>query len=275
MKREEPRIETSRHNLKNLMKIMISKNLIKYIKSLEQKKNRQKEQLFVAEGPKVVSDLMATGIPERLIATEKWFRENGFPLRTCDVTVTDEELKKVSFLQHPQHVMALFRIPRHEASIDICRNELCLALDRVQDPGNLGTIIRIADWFGISTIFCSKDTADAFNPKVVQATMGSIARVRIVYTDLEALLASADADIPVYGTSLDGTDIYSRHLTSAGLIVMGNEGSGISREIMAAVTHRLFIPSFNGDRKADSLNVAVATAVTCAEFRRQSIMIKP
>lgn len=233
------------------------------------KKNRQKENLFVAEGPKVVADLMEAYTPERLVATEEWFKDNGLKVRPVDVIVDEEELRKISFLQHPQQVMALFAIPRHRADISVCRHELCLALDRVQDPGNLGTIIRIADWFGITTIFCSHDTADAFNPKVVQATMGSIAHVRIVYTDLCALLDAADADMPVYATSLAGSDIYGQQLSSYGLIVMGNEGNGVSPEVMSKVNRTLFIPSFNDGSKADSLNVAIATAVTCAEFRRQ------
>lgn len=249
---------------------MISKNLIKYIRSLELKKNRQKENVFVAEGPKVVADLMETATPERLLATEGWFKGSGVEPRPGDVVVSEEELRKVSFLQHPQQVMALFTIPQHRIDIDVCRHGLCLALDRVQDPGNLGTIIRIADWFDITTIFCSPDTADAFNPKVVQATMGSIAHVRIVYTDLCALLDSATADIPVYATSLTGGDIYNQELSSCGLIVMGNEGNGVSPEVMSRVNSTLFIPSFNGNSKADSLNVAIATAVTCAEFRRQN-----
>lgn len=248
---------------------MISKNLIKYIRSLELKKNRQKECLFVAEGPKVVADLMEYNTPERIVATEEWFETNGLKPRQTDVIVTTEELRKVSFLQHPQQVLALFDIPFHEADIETCRNELCLALDRVQDPGNLGTIIRIADWFGISTIFCGNDTADAFNPKVVQATMGSIARVKLVYTDLCDMLSSVPADLPVYGTSLSGANLYADALTPNGLIIMGNEGNGISPEVMNYVNRTLFIPSYRNGSHAESLNVAVATAVICAEFKRQ------
>lgn len=248
---------------------MISKNLIKYIRSLEQKKYRRKENLFVAEGPKVVGDLMEFFSPEKIVATEEWFAGAGFCPRASDVPVSAEELGKVSFLQHPQQVLALFAIPCNEAGVEACHNGLCLALDRVQDPGNLGTIIRIADWFGISTIFCSNDCADAFSPKVVQATMGSIARVSLVYTDLPALLASVPADMPVYGTSLTGADIYACELTSTGIIIMGNEGNGVSPEVMEHVNRQLFIPSYRAGSRAESLNVAVATAVTCAEFRRR------
>lgn len=251
---------------------MISKNLIRYIQSLELKKNRTKEGVFVAEGPKVVADLSETATPRRIIATEEWFRTSNTSIRTQDVVVTGEELRKVSFLQHPQHVMGLFDIPCPEIDAGICSRSLCLALDRVQDPGNLGTIIRVADWFGISTILCSRDTADAFNPKVVQATMGSIAHVSIIYTDLSEFLGKLPEGTPVYGTSLNGKNIYTQKLTPAGIIVMGNEGSGISPQVMSQVNRTLLIPCFREERKADSLNVAVATAVTCAEFKRQTGM---
>ena len=146
---------------------------------------------------------------------------------------------------------------------------LSLALDGIQDPGNLGTIIRIADWFGIEQIFCSDDTVDAWNPKVVQATMGSIARVNIIYFNLLEFLDTLPADFPVYGTLLDGDNIYTQPLTPHGLIVMGNEGNGISPEIRQKVNRRLLIPSYRTDDTAESLNVAIATAITCAEFRRR------
>ncbi len=249
---------------------MISKNLIKYIRSLELKKNRQKEGVFVAEGPKVVGDLSEIYNPERLIATEEWYKANNKSARPQDVTVTDDELKKISFLQHPQQVMGIFKIPTHTLDISICERELCLALDRVQDPGNLGTIIRIADWFGISTIFCSNDTADAYNPKVVQATMGSIAHVNIIYTDLNEIIENKPANALVYGTALNGTDIYAQELTPTGIIIMGNEGNGISQQILSKVDRSLLIPCYQKNKKADSLNVAMATALTCAEFKRQT-----
>lgn len=248
---------------------MISKNLIKQIKALELKKNRQKEGIFVAEGPKVVADLTAIAPPQRLVATEEWYTASGNAPRPQDAVVTEDELRKVSFLQHPQQVIGLFALPQPQTAADICTKELCLALDKVQDPGNLGTIIRIADWFGISTIYCGVGTVDAFSPKVVQATMGSIAHVNIVNADLQELICGLPDGTPVYGTSLNGNDIYSQELTSTGLIVMGNEGNGISPEVMSLVNRTLFIPCYSHERKADSLNVAVATAVTCAEFRRQ------
>lgn len=240
---------------------MISKNQIKWIRQLEQKKFRHRNGLFVAEGPKVVGDLMRKYQPHTVFATSDW---EGI----ADISVSDDELRKISFLQHPQQVLAVFLIPAVSSTIDV--TQLYLALDGIQDPGNLGTIIRIADWFGIRKIFCSQDTVDAYNPKVVQATMGSIAHVEVVYTNLAELLTSLPADFPVYGTLLDGENLYSQQLSSAGLIIMGNEGNGISQPIRRFVNHRLLIPQYSEGDTAESLNVAIATAITCAEFRRRS-----
>lgn len=249
---------------------MISKNLLKYVRSLGQKKGRRQEGLFVAEGPKVVGDLMKVMNPSRLFAVEEWWKENDLAPCEEDVVLTEDDLRRLSFLQHPQQVMALFPIPDNQLSLHLDVNELFLALDDVQDPGNLGTIIRIADWFGISTIFCSPNTADAYNPKVVQATMGSIARVKIIYTDLVQLFQNLPDTIPVYGTFLNGNNIYQEPLSHNGIIVMGNEGNGISPAVAAHINHRLLIPNFpEGRTTADSLNVAIATAITCAEFRRR------
>ena len=254
---------------------MISKNKIKYIRSLELKKNRNKEGVFVAEGHKVVDDLLALQPALLIVATAEWLKGKQLGAETEVIEVTDEELKKVSFLQHPQQVLAVFRQDQATA-IDsfgfsgIDTTELSLALDGVQDPGNLGTIIRIADWFGIPHIYCSQDTADVYNPKVVQATMGSIARVKVEYGNLLGLVESLSADVPVYGTLLDGENIYQQPLENRGLIVMGNEGKGISPALAQKVNRRLLIPNFpEGRPTADSLNVAIATAITCAEFRRQ------
>ncbi|MBQ8989490.1 MAG: RNA methyltransferase [Prevotella sp.] len=249
---------------------MISKNQIKFIRQLEQKKYRRREGLFVAEGTKVVGDLLAVCQPRALLATRPWLDSHpALAQASFDVTeVSDDELRRVSFQQHPQQVLALFPLPEGGRP-EVGSNELALALDGVQDPGNLGTIIRIADWFGIATIVCSEDTADAWNPKVVQATMGSIARVNMIYTDLPAWLDALPADFPVYGTLLDGEDIYRQPLSQHGLIVMGNEGNGISEAVRRRVSHRLLIPDFHQGDTADSLNVAIATAITCSEFRRR------
>ena len=247
---------------------MISKNQIKYVRQLEQKKFRRQEGLFVAEGTKVVGDLLAAGFkPTQLFATLDWI--TGHP-EAVATEVTPEELRRLSFQQHPQQTIALFPIPTPSTiHSSLLTSSLSLALDGIQDPGNLGTIIRIADWFGISTIYCSPDTVDAWNPKVVQATMGSLARVNIVYTELPALLDSLPADFPVYGTLLDGENIYTQQLTSHGLIIMGNEGNGISETVRQRVNRRLLIPDFHQGDTADSLNVAIATAITCSEFRRR------
>ena len=235
---------------------MLSKNQIKLVRSLEMKKNRKRENLFVAEGPKVVGDLSRAGFkPHVIFSTVE---------RPGSQLVTEEELRRISFLQHPQEVLAVFEIPTERKSAE----GLVLALDGIQDPGNLGTIIRIADWFGVSTIYCSPDTVDVYNPKVVQATMGSIAHIPIIYCDLAELISRAKC--PVYGTLLDGEDIYQQELSTEGIIVMGNEGNGISQEIRPLITHRLLIPNFSTSTEtAESLNVAIATAITCSEFRRR------
>lgn len=247
---------------------MISKNKIKYIRSLELKKNRNKEGKFVAEGFKVVDDLLALQPADLIVATLEWLHGKHLAAQTEVIEVTEEELKKVSFLQHPQQVLAVFK-QATSGDYSINTNELNLALDGVQDPGNLGTIIRIADWFGITHIYCSQDTADVYNPKVVQATMGSIARVKVEYGDLQGLVESLPDDVPVYGTLLDGDNIYQQTLENRGLIVMGNEGKGISPALAKKVNHKLLIPNFpEGRATADSLNVAIATAITCSEFRR-------
>ena len=248
---------------------MISKNLIKLIKSLEQKKYRKREKLFVAEGPKVVGDLMALMAPQRIIATSEWYKEKKV---SEDVVVTEDEIRKVSFLQHPQDVLALFGLPEmEELPVEQLRDHLTLALDDVQDPGNLGTIIRLADWFGIEHILCNQGTADAYSPKVVQATMGSIARVKLHYTNLADYLEQLQDAVPVYGTFLDGNNLYAEKLSPSGIIIMGNEGNGISEQVERYVTKRLLIPSYPAERPtAESLNVAIATAITCAEFRRKN-----
>lgn len=249
--------------------IMISKNKIKYIHSLELKKNRKQENLFVAEGPKVVGDLLEYNSAHTLIATKEWLDNNGSVNANEIIEVSDEELRKISFLQHPKQVIGVFNIIDNEININDIKENLCIALDGVQDPGNLGTIIRIADWFGITRIYCSHETADVYNPKVIQATMGSIARVNVMYTDLAALIDKLPGNTPVYGTLLDGNNIYKQKLSDYGLIIMGNEGNGISEAIASRVNNKLLIPNYPPERKtADSLNVAIATAIVCAEFRR-------
>ena len=251
---------------------MISKNQIKYVHQLELKKFRKQEGLFIAEGHKVVGDLLHEGfMPRQIFATQEWITDNPSLLPIINsklIEVNLEELTRLSLLQHPQQVLALFPIPDEQTSIS-SQNSLSLLLDNVQDPGNLGTIIRIADWFGIETIYCSIGTVDAWNPKVVQATMGSIARVHIIYVDPQQLFDCLPDDFPVYGTFLEGDNIYTQQLTQHGIIVMGNEGNGISDAVRHRVTRKLLIPDFHKGDTADSLNVAIATAITCSEFRRR------
>jgi trmH family RNA methyltransferase len=260
-------------------KKMISKAKIKFIHSLELKKNRTAEGLFVAEGPKVVRELMRVASPRLVVACEAWLRENRPPTETEVLCVSDEELQKASLLKTPQQVIGVFpKFSTEEKNLKPIETEdLTLMLDGVQDPGNLGTIVRIADWFGIRRIICSLDTADVYNPKVVQSTMGSIARVRVEYGDLDVLLDALPANCPIYGTMLDGEDLFAHpSLVPHGVVVMGNEGRGLSLPIRKRIKQTLLIPSFpKGVETAESLNVAVATAIVCAELRRRGVAGNP
>ena len=251
---------------------MLSKALQKRISALDNKKQRKESGLFVAEGSKTVLDLIAAGLKtDRLIATAEWLNEHALQPGTDVVEVSNEEMRRISFQQAPQGVMGIFHQPKHLIDISAPQQRLCLALDNVQDPGNLGTIIRIADWFGIEDIFCSIGTADIYNPKTIQATMGAVARVKVHYVDLPSFIASINGKAPIYGTFLDGDNIYSKKLEYNGLIIMGNEGNGISKECGEHVTERLFIPNYPvGRETSESLNVSVATAIICSEFRRRS-----
>lgn len=248
----------------------LSKNRIKYIRSLELKKNRKEEKVFLAEGPKLVGDLLGHFHCRFLIATAAWLSAHPHA-QVEDVTeVSEEELSRASLLKTPQQVLAVFEQPDRVLDTSVISRSLCLALDDVQDPGNLGTIIRLADWFGIEHIFCSPNTVDVYNPKTIQATMGGIARIKLHYTPLPALIRSLK-DIPVYGTFLDGKNMYEQPLSTCGLIVMGNEGNGIGKEVEELINRKLYIPNYPADRTtSESLNVAIATAVVCAEFRRQA-----
>ena len=255
----------------------LSKNKIKLIHSLEMKKYRKENRCFLAEGPKLVEELLPSFRCLLLAATTDWLSNISYPLSACEVIeVSPDELAKASLQKSPQQVLALFELPdnlyvtENAQLIAVPRQSLCLALDGVQDPGNLGTIIRLADWFGIEQIFCSLTTADAFSPKCVQATMGALARVKVHYTPLPTLIESMP-DVPIYATLLDGKNLYEQPLTPHGLIIMGNEGNGISEEVRRLVNRKLFIPNYPPTRKtSESLNVAIATAIVCAEFRRQA-----
>ncbi len=246
---------------------MITKAEIQLVRSLADKRNRDELGLFVAEGEKLIEELRCSPLRVRKIyALEGVFEGNDIQV------VTPKEMERLSMLKTANNSLAVIEQPRHRFNPATLETSLVLALDDVQNPGNLGTIIRLADWFGIGDILCSPATADCFNPKVVQATMGAILRVRVHYLDLPAVLHTArEQGVPIYGTFLDGENIYNRNLTQRGVIVMGNEGSGISQRCAGEVTDRLFIPPYPADRNgSESLNVAIATAVTCAEFRRQA-----
>ena len=248
---------------------MISKATIKKIHALDMRKFRRNERLFVAEGPKLVDELCATMKPVYIAALPEWISENAKIISGTEYDiVTPDELQRASLQKNPQQVIALFPIPEHRFCTEQLKNELVLMLDGVQDPGNLGTIARIADWFGIKNIICSAETADIYNPKAVQATMGALARVKFHYTDLLQLLSQYDG--PVYGTFLDGENIYGQELSENGIIVMGNEGKGISQGVGEMINRRLYIPNYPiGTQTTESLNVAIATSIVCAEFRRR------
>ena len=228
---------------------MISKNKIKLIHSLEHKKFRKETGLFVAEGRKIISDL------------KKNFELVDF--------FEGEDAEKASLLDTPANQLALFKCKQHTIK-EIDQSALTLFLDGIQNPGNLGTIIRLADWFGIEDIYCSDKCADIYNPKVVQATMGSLGHVNVYYANLKELLQTLPENFPIYGTFLEGENIYDKELTKNGVVIMGNEGHGISDEIKSMVNSKLFIPNYPQDRQlCESLNVAIATAIICSEFRRR------
>ena len=245
----------------------MTKAEIQQIRSLQDKRNRDAEGLFLAEGAKLVEEIASSKLTIRRIYTTRT------DLKGANVEVIDSKtMERLSGLKTASDTLAVVEQPRYRLSLRSLTKSLILALDGVQNPGNLGTIIRLADWFGVEDILCSKECADCFNPKVIQATMGAILRVRIHYVDnLAELLSEASKEgMPIYGTLLDGDNIYSTTLTPTGIIVMGNEGRGLSQECRRVVTHRLLIPAYPANRPtSESLNVAMATGITLSEFRRR------
>ena len=240
---------------------MVSKNQIKLITSLQQKKYRKIHQLFIAEGKKVILELLEAGFKlEFLFVTE----ENIFPKTYHPELISEQELKKITALTTPNNCLAVFKTQINQNHTE---SELILALDTIRDPGNMGTIIRLCDWFGITTLVCSEETVDSYNPKVVQATMGSLARVNLIYTNLHAYLS--ETNLPIYGTFMDGKSIYETQLPQKGIIVMGNEANGISKEVEDTITERIAIPRFGNLQLTESLNVATATAIILSEFKRR------
>lgn len=251
--------------------VELTNRLRRLVASLDDARVRREEGLFVAEGTKCVLDTLRYFPLRYLFATSAWISRYNSKLKGLEVTqATRADMERMSQLTTPPEVIAVYEIPSRDIrEADIAGN-LIIALDRVQDPGNLGTIMRVADWFGIRDIVCSRDTVDLYNPKVVQATMGAIARVRVYYTDLPEWLNSCG--LPVYGTFLHGDNIYDARLDAAAVIVMGNEGKGISDEVAEKVGRRITIPSYPlGAVASESLNVGTATAVTVAEFRRRQL----
>ena len=240
---------------------MVSKNQIKLITSLQQKKYRQTHQLFIAEGVKVIQELLVSNFMlEHLFVTEYLFETVSSDKKTL---ISESDLKKISCLATPNNCLALFKIPSEKK---IHLDGLVVALDEVRDPGNLGTIIRLCDWFGVKQIICSDNSVDIYNPKVVQATMGSISRVNVVYTNLVEYLSNCKQEI--FGTFMDGKNVYKENLPQNGILVLGNEANGISKEIEKSITQRLAIPRFGDLQKTESLNVATAAAIFLSEFKR-------
>lgn len=253
---------------------MIGKNTIKLIKSLSDKKNRIEENLFVAEGDKIVSEVLSSGFKiERLFATNTFLEKHSFDSSVSSMVteVSQDEIKKASLLKTPQHCIAICQLPAPIKFHSEITEPLTLFLDDVQDPGNMGTIIRICDWFGINQVYCSPGCADLYNPKVIQASMGSFCRVDVISSTFDKIETLAHASgVKIYGAFLDGENIYKSDLSKKTLLIMGNEGNGINGQIAGRVDRRVSIPQFPANNKgAESLNVAVATAVICAEFKRQ------
>lgn len=249
---------------------MPTKSEIAFVRSLASKKGRAASGLFVAEGAKLVGEILASDFAVRKLFVRDGARLPGIG-RVETETVSDRDMERLGLLRTPTDALALVEMPRYDLPRNPGGDALALLLDDVQDPGNLGTIVRLADWFGIRDVFCSPASADCFNPKVVQATMGAVLRVRVHYTDPVALLRRAAAGgVPVYGTFLDGEDIYAAELSATGILVMGNEGNGIGPDVAEQIARRLYIPPFPAAvPTSESLNVAVATAVAVAEFRRR------
>jgi TrmH family RNA methyltransferase len=251
---------------------MLSKTKIKEIKALEYKKFRDSSGMFAAEGNKLVADMLHSFECEWLIARSSWMATQGdIPAKEL-VLAEDGDIKKLSFLKSPQDVFAVFKKPDCKIEDAEPARQLVLALDGVQDPGNMGTIVRIAGWFGIRHVVCSLDSADVFSPRTMQATMGSLSRVCVHYINMRNFLEINKNNV-IYGTFLEGENIYNKSLTDHGIIIMGNEGNGIRPEIRELINEKLFIPSYPVNvETAESLNVAAATAVVCSEFRRKNFI---
>ena len=240
---------------------MLSKNQIKNITQLKQKKYRLKNGFFVAEGIKTITELLNSNLDlHHLYSTTNTFGV----LDVLRTKISDAELKKISFFTTPNTALAIFKIPKPKP---INTGRLIIALDDVRDPGNLGTIIRLCDWFGIEDLICNSKTVDCYNPKVIQATMGSISRINISYLNLETYLETQNKGL-IFGTFMSGKNIYSETLPETGIVILGNEANGISKAISKLITHKISIPRFGTLKATESLNVANATAIILSEFKR-------
>jgi TrmH family RNA methyltransferase len=251
---------------------MASKSTISFLRSLQQKKFRNEEGVFIVEGPKMVSEVLKSDFKVRqLYATSNWIPDHHTSLPT--EIISDAEMDRISGLQTPNKVLAVVEMPALEGPVDLLAQGLHLLLDQVQDPGNLGTIIRIADWFGVSSVICSPDTADVFNPKVIQASMGSVFNVKVHYTSLaDVLLKNTDGNKwPVYATLLSGENIYNADMADSCFVILGNESRGVNPILNAFITQGIQIPRpLNKQSKAESLNVAVAAGIVCSEYCRKN-----
>jgi len=255
---------------------MLSKTRIKFIKSLQNKKFRDEERLFVIEGDKLVKEFLIANVPVKMLLAKPEFFDSLLPEFTRSVNLVEDvsydELKQISSLKTPHNALAVVHMPDHEMNISEIINQFCVALDFVQDPGNMGTIIRAAGWFGIKNIVCSMDCVDVYNPKVIQSSMGALLHVNVFYSDLKKLFTSAAQNaIPVFGTFLEGDSIYNHKLDNKGIILLGNESKGISNELIPFITEKIRIPKFSNARKEiDSLNVGMAASIVFSEFLRRS-----
>jgi RNA methyltransferase, TrmH family len=237
---------------------MLSKNQIKLITSLKQKKYRLQQGFFVVEGVKTINELLQSHFELQNLYTTEAFNIDA----KVEVLISESDLKRISFLTTPNKALAIFKIPQPKP---IDKSNLIVALNAVRDPGNLGTIIRLCDWFGVKDLVCSQETVDCFNPKVVQATMGSITRVNISYVDLIDYLK--EEEVSVFGAFMEGENVYKKSLPKKG--VMGNEANGISKDVEAFITEKISIPRFGDVQATESLNVATATAILLSEFKRR------
>lgn len=255
---------------------MLSRNQVKHIHSLKQKKFREIHRQFLAEGSKLVTEILESSFKViHIYALAGWLMHNESILLSKKIPfqeISEGEMERITALSSPSLALAIAEIPIMPIPPAVINN-LVLVLDDIKDPGNLGTIIRISDWFGIESVICSENTVDLYNPKVIQATMGSMLRVKVTYTNLPEFLSSIDPMIKIYGSFPKGENIYSVSLDQISIILIGSESSGISRELVSKVTDKISIPSFVKARgagdQAESLNASVAAGIICSEFRRR------